>query len=66
MPKEQAVSAAGIFQSNLRDEFVQNLNQQMFERAFGAIVLAEIDHYAATEANSVQAGMAVFNAVFAV
>ncbi|WP_170574921.1 2-oxoadipate dioxygenase/decarboxylase HglS [Ruegeria atlantica] len=63
------VSAAGIFQSNLGDdqgeEFVFNPNQEMFEKALGAAVLNEFDHYATMEANSIEAILAQFNAVTA-
>jgi uncharacterized glyoxalase superfamily metalloenzyme YdcJ len=47
------VSAAGIFQSNLGDEAVQDFaaspNQKLFETALGATVLNEFEHYAGIE-----------------
>lgn len=60
------VSAAGIFQSNLGDdegeEFVLNPNQKMFEKALGATVLDEFEHYAEIEVQSIEAVMTQFNA----
>lgn len=51
------VSAAGIFQSNLGDEAMQEFsaspNQQRFERDLGTPVLNEFDHYAGIEAQSI-------------
>lgn len=47
------VSAAGIFQSNLGDDAVQDFaaspNQKLFEVALGATVLNEFEHYAGIE-----------------
>ncbi|MGE0630026.1 MAG: VOC family protein, partial [Hyphomicrobiaceae bacterium] len=52
------VSAAGIFQSNLGDaavqEFVASPNQKLFEKALGAAVLNEFDHYAGIERASIE------------
>jgi len=57
------VSAAGIFQSNLGDEaiqeFVASPNQVMFERDLGASVLDEFAHYAEIERASIEACFAV-------
>ncbi|MFC0200534.1 2-oxoadipate dioxygenase/decarboxylase HglS [Paracoccus rhizosphaerae] len=53
------VSAAGIFQSNLGDEAVQDFaaspNQQRFEADLGQTVLDEFAHYARIEAKSLAA-----------
>ena len=53
------VSAAGIFQSNLGDEAVQDFaaspNQQRFEADLGQTVLDEFAHYARIEAASLAA-----------
>lgn len=57
------VSAAGIFQSNLGDEAVQEFvaspNQIMFERDLGASVLDEFAHYAQIERASIEACLPV-------
>lgn len=55
------VSAAGIFQSNLGDEAVQDFaasrNQRQFEDDLGAPVLDEFAHYAGIEAASLKASL---------
>lgn len=52
------VSAAGIFQSNLGDDAVQEFtaspNQRLFEKALGATVLNEFEHYAGIERASIE------------
>lgn len=52
------VSAAGIFQSNLGDDAVQEFaaspNQRLFEQALGATVLDEFEHYAGIERASIE------------
>lgn len=52
------VSAAGIFQSNLGDETIQDFsaspNQREFERALGTTVLNEFESYAALERSSLE------------
>jgi uncharacterized glyoxalase superfamily metalloenzyme YdcJ len=56
------VSAAGIFQSNLGDHAAQNFeaspNQRVFEASLGATVLDEFEHYAAIQADSLNACLA--------
>jgi uncharacterized glyoxalase superfamily metalloenzyme YdcJ len=53
------VSAAGIFQSNLGDEAMQNFaersNREAFEGALGAAVVDELGLYAEAEAMSLAA-----------
>lgn len=60
------VSAAGIFQSNLGDDAVQEFtaspNQRLFEKALGAAVLNEFDHYAGIERASIERCLATLKA----
>ncbi|WP_091582530.1 2-oxoadipate dioxygenase/decarboxylase HglS [Mesorhizobium qingshengii] len=52
------ISAAGIFQSNLGDadtqQFVASPHQKVFEKALGARILNEFDHYAGIEMASLE------------
>jgi len=63
------VSAAGIFQSNLGDavvqDFVASPNQRLFEKALGASVLNEFEHYAGIEHASIEQCLAAARAVSA-
>lgn len=63
------VSAAGIFQSNLGDDAVQDFvaspNRKLFEKALGAAVLNEFDHYAGIERASVEECLAAARAMSA-
>ena len=63
------VSAAGIFQSNLGDDAVQEFaaspNQKLFENALGATVLNEFDHYAGIERASIEQCLAAVTAMSA-
>ncbi|MBE1207645.1 2-oxoadipate dioxygenase/decarboxylase HglS [Aminobacter carboxidus] len=60
------VSAAGIFQSNLGDDAVQDFtaspNQRLFEKALGAAVLNEFEHYAGIERASIERCQATLKA----
>jgi uncharacterized glyoxalase superfamily metalloenzyme YdcJ len=60
------VSAAGIFQSNLGDDAVQEFaaspNQRLFEKALGAAVLNEFEHYAGIERASIERCLATLKA----
>lgn len=60
------VSAAGIFQSNLGDDAVQEFtaspNQRLFEKALGAAVLNEFEHYAGIERASIERCLAALKA----
>ncbi len=60
------VSAAGIFQSNLGDEavqeFVTNPNRHLFEQALGATLLNEFEHYADIEQASIERCLAALKA----
>jgi len=60
------VSAAGIFQSNLGDDAVQEFtaspNQRLFETALGAAVLNEFEHYAGIERASIERCLATLKA----
>ncbi|WP_432287735.1 VOC family protein [Aminobacter sp. BA135] len=60
------VSAAGIFQSNLGDDAVQEFaaspNQRLFEKALGAVVLNEFEHYAGIERASIERCLATLKA----
>ncbi len=60
------VSAAGIFQSNLGDDAVQDFtaspNQRLFEKALGAGVLNEFEHYAGIERASIERCLATLKA----
>ncbi|MDR7219892.1 VOC family protein [Aminobacter aminovorans] len=60
------VSAAGIFQSNLGDDAVQEFsaspNQRLFEKALGATVLNEFEHYAGIERASIERCLAALKA----
>ncbi|MBT1156358.1 VOC family protein [Aminobacter anthyllidis] len=60
------VSAAGIFQSNLGDDAVQDFtaspNQRLFEKALGAAVLNEFEHYAGIERASIERCLATLKA----
>ncbi|PLP55571.1 DUF1338 domain-containing protein [Mesorhizobium loti] len=63
------VSAAGIFQSNLGDDAVQDFmaspNQKLFETALGAAVLNEFEHYAGIERASSRQCLAAARALSA-